>query len=92
MQKNNQAVRISLHQLPSPDEAVQMFEANGGHLTIFSPFGDDPLKDHMRLAAEREENFHEQYPEFQPFFSTVVNGDNSLFRSGLLYFIFYSTQ
>ena len=87
MERNNQAVHIDPHQLPSPDVAVQMFEANGGHLTIFSPFGNDPLKDHMRLAAEREEKFHEQYPEFQPFFSTVVNGDNSLFRSGLLYFI-----
>ena len=87
MERNNQAVHIDPHQLPSPDLAVQMFEANGGNLRIFSPFGHDPLKDHMRLAAEREERFHEQYPGFQPFFSTVVNGDDSLFKSGLLYFI-----
>ena len=92
MERNYQAVQIDCRHLPSPQEAVEMFEAHGGHLTLFSPFGQDPLAGHSQLIAEREDKFNERYPDFAPFFSTVVNGDNSLFRSGLLYFIQLSRQ
>ena len=87
MHRNNQASPIHPHQIPSRDDAIQMFESQGGHVTFFSPFGSDPLIADKRLATEREETFHQQYPDFRPFFSTVANGDTSLFRSGLLYFI-----
>lgn len=92
MQRNNQTVHIDPNQLPSPDAAVQMFEAQGRHLTHFSSFGQDPLMGHARLVAEREAKFHERYPDFAPFFYSVVNGDNSLFRAGILYFIQISKQ
>ena len=73
MHKNNQASPIHPHQLPSCDDAI--------------PFGSDPLIADKRFATERKETFHQQYPDFRPFFSTVANGDTSLFRSGLLYLI-----
>ena len=92
MERNCQAVRIDSRHLPTPQEAVQMFEAHGRHLTLFSPFGQDPLAGNSQLIAEREDKFREKYPDFTTFFSTVVNGDNSLFRSGLLYFIQLSRQ
>ena len=55
-------------------------------LLFSAPCGQDPLIRDLRLSTEREEKFNEQYPDFAPFFHSVVNGDNTLFRSGLLYF------
>ena len=43
MEKNNQAAQINPQLLPSPDVAVQQYESSGSHLTLFSPFGNDPL-------------------------------------------------
>lgn len=69
MERNNQAVQIDSHRLPTPEEAVQALKAHGRHLTLFSPFGRDPLAGHPQLIAEREDKFREQYPDFGPFFS-----------------------
>lgn len=69
-----------------------MFQTQGGHVTVFSPFGRDPLENYPDLIAEREAKFNEHYTDFAPFFYTVVNGDNSLFRTGLLQFIEISKQ
>ena len=87
MRRHNQAAHVAHSQVPEPNTAIRMFEAHGRHLTLFSPFGEDPLVGQPRLAAEREAVFHQQYPDFAPFFHTIVNGDNSLFKDGLLYFI-----
>lgn len=78
---------IDDHLLPDGQIAVQRFTECGGQLTCFSPFGHDPLHNDSNLTARRESLFQERYPNFQPFFSTVVNGDYGLFREGLLFFI-----
>ncbi len=87
MQQNNQATQIDGRLLPEPDGALQSFESHGGHITVFSPFGQDPLMEQPDLSSQREARFFERYPDFGPFFHSVVNGDFSLFRAGLLYFI-----
>ena len=92
MRRNNQAVLIDPSLLPEPADAITRFSAHGGSITLFSPFGKDPLEDHEELCEEREQNFLLQYPEFGPFFHTVVNGEFSLFREGLLFFIDLSQQ
>ncbi len=43
-------------------------------------------------SKEREEEFHRRYPDFSPFFRTVVNDDYSLFREGLLFLIDVSNR
>ena len=92
MQRNNQTVQIDPSLLPEPVDALQLFKAHGGHITVFSPFGQDPLENHPEHFQERESKFFECYPDFGPFFHSVVNGDYSLFREGLLYFIDTSKQ
>ena len=87
MRRNNQAARITPSLLPEPEDAVQQYEASGGHLTIFSSFGEDPLRDRLDLVNQREAEFLKKYPDFGGFFYHVVNGDHSLFREGLLFLI-----
>ena len=92
MWQNSQAVPVDPHLLPEPDVAVQEFESFGGNLTLFSPFSCDPLQGRPDLVTQRETQFHGRYPDFGPFFYTVVNGDYSLFRDGLLYLIDITKQ
>ena len=92
MKKNNHAARIDTHMLPPTTDAVQEYESHGGHLTVFKAFGHDPLDERADLIGQRETQFQEQYPDFGPFFHAIVNGDNSVFRTGLLRLIEISTQ
>lgn len=92
MQRNNQCVQVNASEIPDPLDALQSFEASGGHLTVFSNFGNDPLKCHPELVEEREHSFCSRYPDFNHFFSSVVNGEFCFFREGLLHFIDLSHQ
>ena len=92
MQRNNQTVKINPSLVLEPETARQLFEAEGGQITTFSPFGHDPFQDYPQLNQEREVKFKQEYPDFSPFFHSVVNGDYSLFCEGLLYFIAISKQ
>ena len=87
MHRNNQVMPLDPALVPEPEDAVQQFEAHGGHLTLFSAFGRDPLEDREDLIKAREEDFYRKYPDFGCFFYTVVNNDYALFREGLLFFI-----
>ena len=92
MDSNNQVAETSSINIPSPNEALQEFQNHGGHITTFNSFGHDPLSQRPDLMREREERFHQQYPNFNEIFHTTVNGDYSLFRSGILYIIDISKQ
>lgn len=74
------------------DDALCQFEDLGGQITTFSPFGDDPLRQNPELISRREVQFRERYPNFDHFFHTIVNADNSWFREGILYLIDISRQ
>ena len=87
MRRNNQTAKIIALQLPEPQVAVQLFENHGEHITISSFFGQDPLEGRADLIRQRETEFLATYPDFAPFFHTVVNNDYRLFSDGLLYFI-----
>lgn len=98
MRRNNQAKQINrtviLNRTVIPDSvnAVDLFQSYGGHLTLFSDFGEDPLGDDAQKIPQREEQFKQHYVDFTQFFYTVVNGDYHLFRRGLLFFIELSSR
>lgn len=92
MDSNNQVAKLNTTDIPSPNEALQEFQNHGGHITTFNTFGHDPLGQRPDLIREREERFFQQYPQFDDIFHTTVNGDDSLFRSGILYIIDISKQ
>ena len=87
MDNNNKAKHIADSLVPQPSSAVQQFEGLGGHLTIFSGFGEDPLRNSSQLVTQREMEFTNRYPDFCLFFNRIVNFDSTLFRDGLLFFI-----
>ena len=92
MLSNNQAIQIDSRLLPDKESAVHDFEENGGHLTTFSVYGEDPLEGSPYLVAQREMEFHRRYPDFRNFFYTVANGNFVLFREGILYLIAISSN
>ncbi len=51
---NNQTQPLSCTQIPTPEEAEDHLHRAGGQLTLYSPFGADPLHGRDRLASERE--------------------------------------
>lgn len=87
MRRNNQAVILDPQVIKDPSTLLEEYTALGGNITLFSPFGKDPLKGRPDLVTKREASFFERYTNFENFFYTVVNGDFSLFREGLLFFI-----
>ena len=87
MDSNNQTARVDPQFIPLAEEAARQYEEAGGQLTHFSTFGEDPLAHDANLVYQRQDEFHRRYPVFDPFFSNLVNGDDSLFRKGLLYLI-----
>ncbi|XP_065891603.1 uncharacterized protein [Dysidea avara] len=92
MARNNQTKQIDNTLVPAADEAVRMYEENGGHITIFNEFGQDPLRGRQELLTIRKERFAEQWPSFGNIFHSLVNGDNTMFHDGLLCFINISMQ
>lgn len=78
---------LQASQIPNTTDAVHEYETLGGKLTAYSNYGVDILKDRPDLIQERERLFTVRYPNFGIFFYTVVNGNDVLFRNGLLYLI-----
>ena len=84
---NSHTARIDPYLIPLPEEAVRQYEQAGGHITHFSGFGEDLLINIALLSHQREANFYQRYPNFEPLFHELVNSVYSVFREGLLFFI-----
>lgn len=69
----------------SPTEAVDMYHQRGGHLTELTTFGVDPISDNVKIDI-RARAFQERFPSFEPIFHALVNGNDRLFREGLIFF------
>ena len=67
MQRNDQAVGIDPSLVPEADEYIRQSNLQGGNITMFSPFGKDPLEMHQELYQERQQKFLLSYPDFGPF-------------------------
>ena len=76
MESNNRTARVDTWLVPSPEDAVRQYEEAGGHLTHFSGFGEDPLANDTVLIHQRDAEFHQRFPNFDPFFHKLVNGDD----------------
>ena len=92
MSNNNQAAQLNPLVIPTPDDALQQFQDCGGEVTVFNSFGQDPLELRPDLIVEREELFYQQHPNFDEIFHSTVNGNDLLFKTGLLDFITINKQ
>ncbi len=59
MLANSQVAKIDARVILTVHEAVQSFEQDGGHLTQFSLFGEDPL---VSLLEQRTSQFYSRFP------------------------------
>lgn len=76
-----------LQEVPSTNDAAQLYRSQGGSLVQFGLFGVDPLHNRADLIWQRETYFFSPRSSFDDIFSNVVTGDGSLFREAILDFI-----
>ena len=85
--RKNLARSVAPSDIPLPQEAVDQFHSGGGQLTLFSPFGTDPLDGDEDLVAERERRLQAGVSNFASVFHSLVNRNDQSFRDGLKLFL-----
>ena len=83
---NNKAKPIPPDVLPTVEQAVELFEQDGGHLTIWPEFGFDPLASSEHLAKRRFDSFHQSFPNMATIFHHVINDDALAYKNALFLF------
>ena len=84
-QEKNRVAKVPARIVLNPDEAISRYHAMGGQLTLVPVFGADPLSPSHKIIRQQE--FSRKYPDSQQIFQAAANGDESLFRDGLKYFM-----
>ena len=87
MMVDNRVKSIDVGILPTPEEAVQMYENAGGSITDPGCFGIDPLAQHPDKSRIRETSFSDRYPSISDIFHDVVNGNSARFKQALVFCI-----
>ncbi len=75
MSQDNRTWRIGSQHLPSPSDALILYQQNGGRIQEESTFGSDPLVLDASKAQIRESSFKQMYPTLDPIFHRLVNND-----------------
>ena len=86
MRRDNRVQRV-VGSLPSPAEAIRLYEGKGGRISDGASFGEDPLYGDVNKSTIRQQSFSTSYPSFDPIFHQLINSDASLFMNGLKFFI-----
>ena len=83
---NARTRRLPSEIIPDAHFATSQFVDMGGHLTLESHFGNDPLAGRNGLIAERNRQFHQQYPDLSMVFHAISNNNcNPFIESVKLY-------
>ncbi len=88
MRKGNKAAEISLHQIPSPQQAVESYRRNGGRITDPGQEVQDPLFNVTKKCEIRFQAFSKKFPSFDTIlnFYEVVNENPATFIEALNFF------
>ena len=65
---------------------MDTYQQTGGQLTLLPTFGSEPLDGHENLQDARNLGLTTKYPNLEPIFSAVVNGNDSPFTEGLKHY------
>ena len=88
MERNNHTYYLPSDDiLPTQEEAITMYESDGGNISQPEVFGFDPLLGQIDKQKARLYNFNSKFSNLEVIFYTLVNGDNHLFEEALLSFI-----
>ena len=85
--QQNGITLMSDSDIPQTSNAVAMYTSQGGQLTVFGMFGEDPLSSRPDLVSRRDHYFFSTHPPFDDLFSDVVSETGNLFPCALLDFI-----
>ena len=86
MWRDNRVQRV-VGTIPSPAEAVCLYQEEGGQISDGASFGEDPLYSDVNKFTIRQQSFSTSYPSFDAIFHQLVNSDASLFTNGLKFYI-----
>ena len=86
MRRDNRVQRV-VGTIPSPAEAIRLYQEEGGQISDGASFGEDPLYGDVNKFTIRQQSFSTSYPSFDAIFHRLVNSDASLFTNGLKFFI-----
>ena len=91
-QVTSRTVSIQENQLPTPDEAVEIYQwTYHGHITEPSARGIDLSEDNEEPQQIRYNNFIEHH-NIELIFADIVKGTTNVFRDALLFHINESTR
>lgn len=82
---NDNTKTISQSLLPTTEAAVQMYEEQGGVLTYWPEFGEDPLTIEA-LQQERQDYFEKFFPNYDIIFQRLAIGESLLFQNAVKLF------
>lgn len=68
MRMGNKAPQISLHQIPSPQHAIESYRINGGRITDPDQEVQDPLFNNTEKCELRFQAFSKSFPHLIPSF------------------------
>ena len=75
---NARTRRLPSEIIPDAHTATSQFVDMGGHLTLESHFGNDPLAGGDGLIAECNRQFHQQYPDLSMVFHAISNNNSKI--------------
>ena len=78
---------MTANDIPTTEDAVDMYRQQGGVLTDPSEFGADPLQNDIQKIEQREQEFRSNAISFEDIFTNVISGNNVLFRQAILLYI-----
>ena len=87
MLQDNRTKRLDPAFIPTVDDAVTNYRAQGGQLTDPDELGVDPISCDGNKSKIRQQTFSEKFPSFGIIFDNLVNGQPEMFREGLLFYL-----
>ena len=78
---------MTANDIPTTEDAVDMYRQQGGVLTDLSEFGADPLQNDIQKIDQREQEFCSNAMSFEDIFTNIISGTNVPFRQAILLYI-----
>ena len=80
-------ITVNATDIPTTEDAVDMYRQQSGVLTDPSEFGADPLENDVVKLDQREQEFRNTVMSFDDIFTNVVSGNDIPFRQAILCYI-----
>ena len=80
-------IAVNATDIPTTEDAVDMYRQQSGVLTDPSEFGTDPLENDIQKIDQREQEFRSNAMSVEDIFTNVISGNDVPFRQAILLYI-----